>query len=242
MLGPESVNASSRVPPVQLEVRQLWVQTPVAQQLGLRDGQIVQATAEVRDQRVRLWLKDFFFELPNGWVLKDGDKPFLRVSNNNGGWGFLIQAYPNGQALPTSSAMAGMGLHPPGPLAGAWQAAQSTTLGMLLTQPSGFESFTRLLDRLGATNWGGQNELADLVRRLLQQRISMAQINPMSLKRVGSSQARPSIFSSLTNSRTSLMASHLPEALAQPSAIASLKEVETRRSRFSWISPTANHR
>ena len=190
MLGPDIVSASARVPPVQLEMRNLWVQTPVAQQLGLRDGQIVQAVAEVRDQRVRLWLKDFSFELPNGWVLKDGDKPFLRVSNNNGGWGFLIQAYPNGQALPTSSAMAGMGLHPPGPLAGAWQAAQSTTLGMLLTQPSGFESFTRLLDRLGATNWGGQNELADLVRRLLQQRISMAQINPMSLKRVVSSQAK----------------------------------------------------
>ena len=43
MLVPESVNASSRVPPVQLEVRQLWVQTPVAQQLGLRDGQIGRA-------------------------------------------------------------------------------------------------------------------------------------------------------------------------------------------------------
>ena len=98
MLGPDIVSASARVPAVQLEMRNLWVQTPVAQQLGLRDGQIVQAVAEVHDQRVRLWLKDFSFELPNGWVLKDGDKPFLRVSNNNGGWGFLIQAYPNGQA------------------------------------------------------------------------------------------------------------------------------------------------
>jgi len=41
-----------------MEVRSLWVQTPVAQQLGLRDGQIIQAVAEVRDQRVRLWLHD----------------------------------------------------------------------------------------------------------------------------------------------------------------------------------------
>ena len=73
MLGPDIVSASSRVPVVQMDARPLWVQTPVAQQLGLRDGQIIQAVAEVRDQRVRLWLKDFFFELPNGWVLKDGE-------------------------------------------------------------------------------------------------------------------------------------------------------------------------
>jgi hypothetical protein len=98
MLGPDVVSAASRIGPVQVENRSVWVQTPVAQQLGLRDGQIVQATVEVRDQRVRLWLKDFFFDLPNGWVLKDGDKPFLRVNHNPGGWGFLIQAFPNGQA------------------------------------------------------------------------------------------------------------------------------------------------
>ena len=86
------------------------LQTPVAQQLGLRDGQIVQATAEVRDQRVRLWLKDFFFELPNGWVLKDGDKPFLRVSQNAGSLGFLIQAYPNGQTSTATPASAAFGI------------------------------------------------------------------------------------------------------------------------------------
>lgn len=189
MLGPDIVSASSRVPPVQLELRNLWVQTPVAQQLGLRDGQIVQAVAEVRDQRVRLWLKDFSFELPNGWVLKDGDKPFLRVSNNNGGWGFLIQAYPNGQA-PATQMNAGLGMQHPTGLNGSWLAAQNTNLGLLLTQPTGFESFTRLLDRLGVTSWGGQNDVNDLLRRLMQQRMSMAQINPMSLKRVVSSQAR----------------------------------------------------
>ena len=103
MLGPDIVSASARVPLVQMDARSLWVQTPVAQQLGLRDGQIIQAVAEVRDQRVRLWLKDFFFELPNGWVLKDGDKPFLRVSQNAGTWGFLIQSYPLASSSSASS-------------------------------------------------------------------------------------------------------------------------------------------
>jgi len=189
MLGPDIVSSSTRVSAVQLETRNLWVQTPVAQQLGLRDGQIVQAVAEVRDQRVRLWLKDFSFELPNGWVLKDGDKPFLRVSNNGGGsWGFLIQAYPNGQAPAANTA--GSGLNNPAGLQSPWQSPGSTTLGMLLTQPGGFESFSRLLNNPALTSWGSQSELADLVRRLLQQRSSMAQINPMTLKRVVAGQAR----------------------------------------------------
>ena len=52
MLGPDIVSASSRVAAVQVDARPLWVQTPVAQQLGLRDGQIVQAVCGYK----RLWL------------------------------------------------------------------------------------------------------------------------------------------------------------------------------------------
>jgi len=190
MLGPDIVSASNRISPVQLESRNLWVQTPVAQQLGLRDGQIVQAVAEVRDQRVRLWLKDFSFELPNGWVLKDGDKPFLRVSNNGGGWGFLIQAYANGQTPGANTALSGAGMNQPAGLNSPWQSSLNTNLGLLLTQPSGFESFSRLLNNPVLTSWGSQSEVSDLVRRLLQLRSSMAQINPMTLKRLVSGQAR----------------------------------------------------
>ena len=188
MLGPETISAATRVPPVQLEVRNLWVQTPVAQQLGLRDGQIVQALAEVRDQRVRLWLKDFSFELPNGWVLKDGDKPFLRVSNTPGGWGFLIQAYPSGQGSNATPASASFGLQKP--LDFHAMQALNTTVGMLLTQPEGFAGFSKLLNDMGLGMWGGQGEMATLIKRLLQQRSSMAQMNPIMLKRAVLGQAR----------------------------------------------------
>jgi len=187
MLGPDIVSASSRVAAVQVDARPMWVQTPVAQQLGLRDGQIVQAVAEVRDQRIRLWLKDFSFELPNGWVLKDGDKPFLRVSQNANGWGFLIQAYPNGQTSTATPASAAFGLNAQ---ANALQTRGLTTLGMLLTQPGGFESFTRLLSSLGMGALSGQNEFSDMVKRLLQQRTSLAQMNPITLKRLVSGQAK----------------------------------------------------
>jgi hypothetical protein len=194
MLGPDVVSAASRIGPVQAENRTVWVQTPVAQQLGLRDGQIVQATAEVRDQRVRLWLKDFFFDLPNGWVLKDGDKPFLRVSHNPGGWGFLIQAYPNGQAPPATATPVNQlfGLNPG--LALAAEAAQpepqSNRVGMLLMHPPGFATFSKLLSDVTQGSWGTQTEIGPWFQRLLQQRSSMAQINPSMLRKAVMGQAR----------------------------------------------------
>ena len=197
MLGPDVVSAASRIGPVQAENRTVWVQTPVAQQLGLRDGQIVQATAEVRDQRVRLWLKDFFFDLPNGWVLKDGDKPFLRVSHNPGGWGFLIQAYPNGQAPPATATpvnqLFGLRAAAPPPLIPPDEALPEqlpNRLGMLLMHPPGFATFSKLLSDVTQGSLSTQAEIGPWLQRLLQQRSSMAQINPSMLRKAVMGQAR----------------------------------------------------
>ena len=43
LLGPEGVNQVSRVTPVTLDLRQVFVEAPVAKDLGLHDGQVVQA-------------------------------------------------------------------------------------------------------------------------------------------------------------------------------------------------------
>ena len=198
MIGAEIVSAANRVTPIHPETRPMWVQTQVAQQLGLRDGQVVQAMVEVRDKRVRLWVKDFFFELPNGWVLKDGDKPFLRASHSPAGWGFLIQSYPPGQTSSASPASASFGLKNMD-----WQGIEprnATTLGMLLTQPTGFASVAKLLNDMSLGLWGRQTELNGMVYRLLQQRMFMAQINPSMLKKAVMGQAR-SIENMLLNAQ-----------------------------------------
>jgi hypothetical protein len=194
MLGPELVSAVSRTGPVQVENRTVWVQTPVAQQLGLRDGQIVQASVEVRDQRVRLWLKDFSFELPNGWVLKDGDKPFLRVGQNAGSWGFLIQAYPNGQAPVATATPVNQLFGLQNPMAPPTDMAalepQSNRVGMLLMQPPGFATFSKLMNDVAQGNWSAQAELGPWLQRLLQQRSSLAQMNPSMLRKAVLGQSR----------------------------------------------------
>jgi hypothetical protein len=191
MLGADIVSSANRVTPIQPETRPMWVQTLVAQQLGLRDGQIVQGLAEVRDQRVRLWVRDFFFELPNGWVLKDGDKPFLRASHTATGWGFLIQSYPPGQTSSATPAAAGFGLQQQLDVQHL-EPRNATTLGMLLTQPAGFASFSKLVNDMSLGLWGGQGDMLAFVKRLLQQRSALAQINPSMLKKAVMGQARSS--------------------------------------------------
>ena len=198
MLGAESVLGAMRATPVQLDMRPHWVETSMAEQLGLQDGQVVQALVERKDGRVRLWLKDFSFDLPNGWVLKDGDKPFLRVSLNPGGWGLLIQ---NQTDLPAATdkanvALSGLGgKGAAGAVSGAGfvaadavanSTATSNRLNTLVFQPPGFAAFRQLLQMIDmrapqiAQLTMGQS---DVLARLSGMGLSMGQLQPLGLRK-----------------------------------------------------------
>ena len=198
MLGAESVLGAMRATPVQLDMRPHWVETSMAEQLGLQDGQVVQALVEKKDGRVRLWLKDFSFDLPNGWVLKDGAKPLLRVSLNPGGWGLLIQ---NPTDLPAAtdkanvalSALGGKGAA--GAVSGAGivaadavasPTATSNRLNTLVFQPPGFAAFRHLLQLIDmrapqiSQLTMGQS---DVLARLSGLGLSMGQLQPLGLRK-----------------------------------------------------------
>ena len=198
MLGAESVLGAMRATPVQLDMRPHWIETSMAEQLGLQDGQVVQALVEKKDGRVRLWLKDFSFDLPNGWVLKDGDKPFLRVSLNPGGWGLLIQ---NPTDLPAATdkanvALSGLGgKGAAGAVSGAGfvaadavasPTATSNRLNTLVFQPPGFAAFRQLLQMIDmrapqiAQLTMGQS---DVLARLSGLGLSMGQLQPLGLRK-----------------------------------------------------------
>ena len=198
MLGAESVLGAMRATPVQLDMRPHWVETSMAEQLGLQDGQVVQALVEKKDGRVRLWLKDFSFDLPNGWVLKDGDKPFLRVSVNPGGWGLLIQN-PTDLSAATDKANVALnglgGKAATGAVSGAgWVAADavaspsatSNRLNTLVFQPPGFAAFRQLLQMIDmrapqiAQLTMGQS---DVLARLSGLGLSMGQLQPLGLRK-----------------------------------------------------------
>ena len=50
LFGPEQAALPGRLNPIYLEGRPLQLETSIAQQLGLRDGQIVQASVELRGE------------------------------------------------------------------------------------------------------------------------------------------------------------------------------------------------
>ena len=198
MLGAESVLGAMRATPVQLDMRPHWIETSMAEQLGLQDGQVVQALVEKKDGRVRLWLKDFSFDLPNGWVLKDGDKPFLRVSLNPGGWGLLIQNPTDLSAATDKANVALSGLGGKG-AAGAVSGAgfvaadavaspnaTSNRLNTLVFQPPGFAAFRQLLQMIDmrapqiAQLSMGQS---DVLARLSGLGLSMGQLQPLGLRK-----------------------------------------------------------
>jgi hypothetical protein len=95
---PETLAMAGRANPVLLEGRAPIVQAPQAKALGLTDGQVVNAVAEVRGERLKLILQGSAIDWPAHMRLKAGDKLALRAHvQTNGTW--VLQPLPaNGPA------------------------------------------------------------------------------------------------------------------------------------------------
>ena len=190
MLGPENVLGVPRVPPVQWDARPLWVEARVAEQLGLHDGQVIPAVVGVQDGRVRLWLRDFSFGIPNGWNLKDGDKPFLRVSQTPGGWGLLIQSTPADGVMRSPSLLPADALARSRAGALDTSAITPTPLQTLLSQPEGFSKALTWLQPGLLSVLSSSPEIANLLLRWDALSLSMASLRTDALKRAIQSQGR----------------------------------------------------
>lgn len=78
--GADSVQFTGRVPVIFLEGRLPVLDTPMAQALGLRDGQVVRPTVEVRDGQVLLLLQGQAIALPPQLRIAAGDRPEWQVN------------------------------------------------------------------------------------------------------------------------------------------------------------------
>ncbi len=169
ILGPEGVYQVSRVLPVQLDMRTTYVDAPVARALGLHDGQVVQATAALRQGQIKLTLNDQVFNLPLSPYIKEGDVSQLRA-----------QLLPTGQwtlQLLHTGRFAGVD-----PVTGAPIAAPPSRLNTLLLQPGGFSALMTLMQpgMLESLLPAGSSELKE---RIKAQRLSMASLQPQTLRR-----------------------------------------------------------
>ena len=167
ILGPEGISAIARIAPVHPEIRAVYVEAPIARQLGLHDGQIVQAVAAMRNEQLKLVLNEHAFNVPLFPYIKEGDIAQLRA-----------QLLPSGkwalQLLHTGS-FAG----PEAP-----HAAMPTRLNALLFQPPGFSNLLALL-RPGVLESliPPTQDAAELKKRIGAQRLNMGSLQPQALKR-----------------------------------------------------------
>ena len=167
ILGPEGVHAIPRVAPIHLEMRTAYVEAPVARQLGLHDGQVVQATARMVDHQLKLVFNDHIFSLPLFPYIKEGDLMELRAQ--------LLPAGKWALQLLHTGNFAG----PEAPMPNL-----PTRLNTLLFQPPGFGNLLALL-RPGVLESliPPVQDAGELKKRVQVQRLSMSSLQPQALKR-----------------------------------------------------------
>ena len=169
LLGPEGIHSMQPVLPVQLELRQVYVQAPVAKQLGLMDGQVVQALASVQPDQLQLNIKGQIFQMPLHPYIKDGDMTQLRAQMlANGQW--TLQLLHTGRFA---------GAH----MAQAQQALSPMRLRTLLFQPSGFANWLSLLEPGVLASMAPAESALSLAQLMRQQRLYMSGLQPQTLKR-----------------------------------------------------------
>jgi hypothetical protein len=138
-----------------MENKPVWVENRVAQLLGLTDHQVIQATVAMNSGSVRLWLKDFSFEIPNTWGLKPGDMPFVRATQTAQGWNIQLTGKP--------AVIASEALTPKTPVVGTTP----------LVTPQKFNDQLNLMGVSGSPNF--EQNLGSKLGMLLQQQVDFTQ-------------------------------------------------------------------
>lgn len=180
--GAETAHLTPKIPTIYLEGKLPLVVEKTAAELGLRDGQVVQATVESRLDQVRLNLQgpqqgqyiDLPKELPAGLRLASGDTALFRVQILANGSIMLrpLQAAPLEAAVVTDV--------PPAPLPGRTQ-----QLGF---RPPDMHALAQLL-RPGVLDHllpglGSSSAESGALQQWLKLRPSMAQLTPEKLQMV----------------------------------------------------------
>lgn len=116
--GVEQTALPGRLNPFYLEGRPLPLAAPIAQQLRLRDGQIIQATVEARAESLKLLLNGRLLDLPPnlppGLRFRPGDTVWLRALQGAGGWTLKPVDPATAQPAATAALQAADEALPPG--------------------------------------------------------------------------------------------------------------------------------
>ena len=108
--GAEALTAPNRINPIFLEGKLLTFQASIAKDLGLKDGQVVQALVRLHGDQPKLLLQGRLIDAPPNSLAAPGESMWLRVQNKSEGtWAFQQVSAPasaqaNSTALPLAAA------------------------------------------------------------------------------------------------------------------------------------------
>lgn len=173
MLVPEPASLPGRIHPIYLEGKPFQLETVVARQLGLRDGQTVQASAELRGETLKLLLNGKLFDLPPGLRMQAGDTVWLRAHANTTSW--LLKPVE-----PPATGTLNNFTNPAGPAA---EALNTSRLNALLLRPPMSPTLLALFQPTvmnGLLQAAGNPELAAMFQRM---RLSMQGLSATALQR-----------------------------------------------------------
>jgi len=95
--GAEALVAPNRINPIYLDGKLLTFQASIAESLGLKDGQIVQAMVRLHGDQPKLLLQGRMIDAPASALAAPGESMWLRVQNKaEGQWSFQPVPAPAG--------------------------------------------------------------------------------------------------------------------------------------------------
>lgn len=177
--GAEALVAPNRINPIYLEGKLLTFQASIAQDLGLKDGQIVQALVRLHGDQPKLLLQGRLIDAPAAALAAPGESMWLRVqSRSEGPWNLQAVPGPAGSQA-TSTALT---LTTPPVMSEPSLSPVVSRIANLLYRPTGPLELSQLykpgtLDALLQTV-----PRPDLLTQWRGLQLSMAQLTPAALK------------------------------------------------------------
>jgi hypothetical protein len=177
--GAEALLAPNRINPIFLEGKLLTFQASIAQDLGLKDGQIVQALVRLHGDQPKLLLQGRLIDAPAAALAAPGESMWLRVqSRSEGPWNLQAVPAPAG----SQAASTALTLTTPPVLPEPNLAPVVSRIANLLYRPTGALELSQLykpgtLDALLQTV-----QRPDLLAQWRGLQLSMAQLTPATLK------------------------------------------------------------
>ena len=177
--GAEALVAPNRINPIYLDGKLLTFQPSIAESLGLKDGQIVQALVRLHGDQPKLLLQGRMIDAPASALAAPGESMWLRVQNKaEGQWSFQPVPAPAG----TQASSTALTLTAPTNMMAPSLAPVVSRIANLLYRPTGAVELSQLYKPGTLDALLGTIARPDLLTQWRGLQLSMSQLTPSSLQ------------------------------------------------------------